>query len=504
MVLSNDIITIFQILYQKIFDIYNQNIEPTQKWDEIAKIINDEQSNLFKIFKAIKKEKMKKEIDLDYLSSQKLLWDKIESESNLLVKSSLIISSLHHIIYDLLSKEGNYLFSLNGKQEMSVLKKNIIYYISVSNKPEKNIYFHAFIIIYALESIFNRHFYVGIDFEYTNKKIQLAQFNFEHNVSLSSFIMIINPNDLTPDMIQNYINLIICNRYIDKIIHGGDSLDIPYIYNILLQDDPKKIIKFTKSLIDTRYLCEYYKINRDPNNYKCAIYDIDKNDSAVYYFGVVNEEQQHKLTELMESLPHPSEIRWRIFSMPQSQTLYAQYDVIFLKWFYYKIINVATQDEPTDLGKKSIIELYKHILGELTQFLYLEKKGITFLVEKAKLEVDPVNNYMIRKPGTILKMIDVFNQVSTNIVTASPRVEIDKIVKVNYYKGSIITLIKKMTYTIISKKCRVYKDKNTVWVDKLDNSYIDDFFNKIGFTYLEKIFRDIEVILEMRIRNICN
>ena len=165
------------------------------------------------------------------------------------------------------------------------LKKNIIYYINVCSKNEQNISFHAFILLIALESLFNRHFYIGIDYEYTNKKIQLAQLNFEHNIALESFIMIISPGELESSIMKNFVDLIICNKYIRKILQGADSLDIPYMYQIMLQDDPDKIIAFTQTLIDTRFLCEYYKLTRnEESDDKCSIYDEDPKRSAIFFF----------------------------------------------------------------------------------------------------------------------------------------------------------------------------------------------------------------------------
>ncbi len=44
-----------------------------------------------------------------------------------------------------------------------------------------------------------------------------------------------------------------------------------------------------------------------------------------------------------------------------------------------------------------------------------------------------------------------------------------------------MTLIKRIVYGHISKKCRVQKDKSTVWMDKLDNQFIYDFLEELDF-----------------------
>lgn len=501
---ENEIITSFQLLNQEIINFYQSDLDPVEKWTKIAILVQDRNELINQIFVMLKKESMRKEIYLDYQSDLKKLVDRIGSENNLVVKSSLIITSMHLMIYDLMSTKGNYYTALDGQNEMHVLKKKLMYYVFLSDKTEKNVYFHAFILLFALESLFNRHFYLGIDFEYTNKKIQMAQLNFEHNKVPQSTIMIVSPNELEPFMMKNFVNLIICNKYIKKILHGSDSLDIPYMYEHMLENDPHKIIRFTRTMIDTRFLCEYYKLNHDESDSKCSIYDNERDRSAIFFFNVISEEQQDRLAALLDSMPPVFDITWNIHKLEKSKIAYAFSDVLYLKWFYYKIIQTATKDTNNDLEKKAIIDLYKHVLAELTQLVYLERREIVFLIAKAKNEVDPINNFMIRNKNGINKLIDIFNELSVGLTTSNPQADIDKIVKVNYYRTLVSTLIKKMIYTILSKKCKIYKDKNTIWTDKLDNQYVFDFLHKMNFLWLEKMFIDINGTLERRIKILCS
>lgn len=500
----NNIVTELQLIHQNVLDIYVSEKSNVDKWTKIATYMHDHNQIIVKTVKTIKKNDLRTQYNLDYQVKFDQLQDQIKQEADLLRKISLLILSLHLMFYHLMTQEGNYYFKLNGKEEMNILKEDIVYYINMSVKNEQNIFFHAFILLYALESLFNRHFYVGIDFEYNNKKIQLAQLNFEHDISLKSIIMIVSPNELESIMMDNFIKLIMCNNLIKKILHGSDSLDIPYVYNYMLAEDADKIIKFTKEVIDTRFLCEYYKLNRpDVTDNRCSIYDEDPKRSAIYYFGVVNEQQQQKLTELLQSMPPPFDIEWNIHKMPKSRVLYAQYDVLFLKYFYYRIIHVATEDEQTESGKKDIIILYKHVLNEITQFVYLERNNLTFLMAKCKEEVDVVNNYFIKGKDSITKMIDIYNKIYTGLKTENPKVDIDTLLKVNHFKLPILTLIKRITYGYISQKCRVYKDKMTIWTDKLDNRFITDFLQEMNFNYLNKMFKELEKTLESRVGEYC-
>ena len=500
----DNVVMDFQIFYQKILDAYKLKLDSEKKWNKIANIMYEENLQVVSLIRALKKQDSRTEIKINYKMSPKQLQDLITSESDMVVKSSLMIGSLHHMIYDLVSQKGNYYFLLEGRKEMQVLPKDITYYISVATKNEQNIQFHAFILLYALESMFNRHFYVGVDFEYTNKKIQLAQLNFEHNVDLRSIIMLVSPNELDKVITDNFINLIMCNTSIKKILHGSDSLDLPYVYDHLLAKDNNKIIKFTKGLIDTRFLCEYYKLSRNEvSDSKCSIYDEDPTRSAIYYFGLVSTEQQNKLTELLASMPAPHDIVWNIFKMPKSQIYYAQYDVLYLKYFYYRIMNKASQDEDSDVGKKEILELYQNVLNELAQFIFLDHREIVLLVKKCKEDVDPVNNYFIRKGNSVLKLVEIFADLSANINTVNPKVSLDKIIKVNYFKASVMTIVKRIIYGVVSRKCKIYKSKNILWTDKLDNRFIFEFFHEMGFNYLERFFRNVETVIVDRSAKVC-
>lgn len=507
-------------LYKDIIKLYSE-LDKDNKvtiWEKISLLMHT-QSNVFvNIYRKLRHDSTRREITIPYKDKLSDLNTQIETETNLIMKISLIIAVLHQIVYNLLSGENNYKLLLDGQSEMIVLKKKIKYYISISDKVEKNIFFHAFILLIAVESLFNTHFYVGLDFEYTGidpvykrKKIQLAQMNFEHNTDLRSIIMIVSPDSLNKSepitnnigiMMKNFVRLIMCNGHIKKILHGSDALDIPYIYNEMLENDAIKIMKFTRALIDTKLLCEYYKLNLStPSDSVCKMYTV------LDYFKVISPEKIVELDFMIEELGPHQDLRWdNIQKMPKNQLLYALYDVIYLKYFYYQILFLATEETTDPLKKKSIMTLYKHVLYELTQFAYLERNKITFVQSKCKEEIDPLNNFMIRhggigKPQKILKLIDVYNKIYTGLVTVDPVTEIDSILKVNYFKVLVETIIKKFVYTIAGRNFTIYKDKNTVWSEKLTNSYIFEFLNeKMDYKYLGRMFKDLESTLELRLK----
>ena len=485
----------FEKIYDQILAINNSSAESIDKWNKIAELIDKHQEIYVDLFRALKRVN-NKNIRIDYSFDRGQLRKQILTEKDDIIKISLIITELHHIVYDLFRARGNHHSSMLGKEEMNMSNNDTIYYSHFSFKNEQNIFFHAFILQYALESLFNKHFYIGIDYEYTFRKIQLAQLNFEHCVS-TSVVMIVSPPELAKTMTNNLVELIMCNKRIIKILHGADSLDIPYIYGELLENDPDKIISFTNTMVDTRFLCEYYKLNKFGSiDHVCKLYDEDKNKSAIYYFGVVNDEKQQQLQEMVAYLPPANDRTWYINKLSKTQILYSQYDVIFLKYFYYRIIYLATTDVNTDEEKKAVIQLYKHVLFELSQFTLLDNRGITSLKTKCKEETDPLNNYMIRRPNKVWKLIDIYKLVQNGLKTSNPRADIDKIMKVPQYKKSIDILLKKIIYTILSKKYHILKDKTSSLNDRLDNQYVFDFLKTLNYHYLHDIFLELEQTLD--------
>jgi len=490
-----DIASSFHLLTKEIWDIYDTQDSAVDKWTKIATIIHNQNSIFVSLIRILRDQPLDK---LDYEMTLTNLSSKIEKEKSHLTIIHYLTIVLHHIVYDLASQEGNYFFSLHGQEEMTILKKPIQYYISINKKKEQNILFHAFLLTYTLESLFHKTFYVGVDFEYTHRIIKLAQLNFEHKSDLRSFIMIVSPSDLTETVMKHLIKYVMCNSHMKKILMGADSLDYPYLRDEMLQKNPSKIIKFTNSMIDVRYLCEYYKTLHgvDLNYSKCSIYD------AVVYFGVINQEKRDQLALMEETMPVPVDRDWTITHLSISQQKYVQYDVIFLKYYYFRLIFVATNDGANDKEKKNIIDLYKHVMYELTQFIYLEKSSITVMTVKCKEEVDVMNNYMVRRPHHIYKMQDIFKAVSSELITSSPYTDIDKLNNVKMFATTITLIIKKLVYTIVSQKYTIHKSKMETWSDKLSNEYVFDFYEEMGYQYLKRMFIDLDKILRDKIQKL--
>ena len=45
--------------------------------------------------------------------------------------------------------------------------------------------------------------------------------------------------------------------------------------------------------------------------------------------------------------------------------------------------------------------------------------------------------------------------------------------------------------------------QESAWNEKLDNGYVFEFFQKMDYAYLHKMFKDLEKIIETRIKTNC-
>jgi len=468
-------------------------IDSQKNINDVAQVIVDQADFFIKMFKATKHE-ITKDYRINYDPiDRNILIKQIHTENNALVKASLVVTFLHHLFYDLLVDEKNHYFSLNGPDEM-LIPNNSMYYINLNLIQEQNNVFFAYIIIFALESIFNKHLYVGIDFEYTAQKVALMQLCFEHYPDKRQMIFVTSPPQLlkeSPHIMKAYIKLIMTNNRIRKILHGSDSKDIPYVHDTMFDKNPTHFLKFVKSLVDTRFICEYFQISQgDITKSKCTIY------AALIYFKVISDEKNQELEVIEEAMGAKQDIVWNIKKLAKSQVLYAIYDVLFLKSFYYEAIH-KSMDSTENQGRKIALgNVYHHLLHEIVQYIYLEKYEIVTMLKKCKEEVDPINNFMIKKTkesGTIT-LINIYNQIFPGTIIDKPEfyVELDKLTLVNYLRGSLLLLFKKIIYTIVTQKYRVYKDRNTPYVERLSNDYIYQVFDKLKFKRLSSFIKRFE------------
>jgi len=345
---------------------------------------------------------------------------------------------------------------LNYNKEIANNNSNNKYNIIITDSINNLNIFKAYLLLYYLnlkffqrknqeESDIKKHFYsyLGLDFEFNTKKIALMQINFEQsNLDLynNSLIFMFHPTQLSSNWKLFFVQKIICNLNCYKILHGSDSLDIPYLYNGLLFNNKKYIKKFTSRFIDTKFLCEYKYYMNNLLLGKCKIYHILKDENVItnakYNSLLLNEKNMGPIYDIIIN----------VNNMSKHLINYTLYDVLFLT---HLVDNL-----------KSKIKDYNLII-QITQFIFLEKRKITENIPYE--EINKINNYIIiEKTNNKLRLNDIFKNIFNKFMNTNNILK--NLLKINYFKNVITMLFKFIFYIGICNKFIVYskisKNKN--------------------------------------------
>ncbi len=308
--------------------------------------------------------------------------------------------------------------------------------------------------------------HVGIDYEFNNRIIALMQINFEtyasENEKTNSFIWLVNPGEFDADMNKILIKYLMTNEDIYKILHGPDSLDIPYMYTVMFDNNKDTIMSFTKKLIDTRFLCEYVRLSLGLDR-KCSIYD------ALKYFGTITENKYNELIEIHDSMGPVQDISWNIHKASSYHIKYAFYDVLFLKHYLmdiYKKINLETPQ---------LVKSYRYA-NPITRFVILDRREIIDVVQKAKEDINPINNYLIRYKGQNFTLITIYNDIIENFKVCKDEddcIDFNFLLLVGFFRKSITVIFKQIVYFLLRENYTVFKSKAEKWdgIVKLEETY---------------------------------
>jgi hypothetical protein len=182
-----------------------------------------------------------------------------------------------------------------------------------------------------------RGVYIGLDFEF-DLEFDSDRVKKKHIMSLGqiaitdqkvSIVAIFDFRIFTESQKKTFIDKILLNKNIKKILHGSESLDLPSL-RVFLGDSSFKI--FLTQIIDTRFLCEallilknkyqHFYDNKEKNKLtkKCSIYN------ALLDSNTIDQDEFKILSSIKVNYNH----KWSIHNLTKSQISYAAADVLFL------------------------------------------------------------------------------------------------------------------------------------------------------------------------------
>ena len=163
---------------------------------------------------------------------------------------------------------------------------------------------------------------VGIDFEFNRvnneRKIALFQINLETPATKTIFMFY--PPDLSKKQLKVLKKLLYSENI---IIHGGESLDMPYLFSEIFIKN-KNIIKFLKNVRDTKFMCESYNYENNYTEYKCKIYYL------LLQMKVIDKKQFDFLLKNEEDMGAIYNIFIDVKNMKKELVYYSAYDVLYL------------------------------------------------------------------------------------------------------------------------------------------------------------------------------
>ena len=306
--------------------------------------------------------------------------------------------------------------------------------------------FYYFDNIQKLKSGPYKNLMIGLDFEFSENKIALCQIGF-FPFKRFKYIFILDPKMLSEKKKLLFIQTMFTSS-IYKITHGSESLDLPYIYEQLFENNKTYIFDFTKMMIDTRFLCEYFKIFFKSSDRKCSIYD------ALLHFNVINNTKFIELNKINDSMGPVQDVRWNIKKMSSYHLKYVLYDVLYLKEFVINVFKLSLEKN------NSLYQQLKYI-SQINRFICYEKYDVSEILKETKMLVDPMNNYIVYPKFQENKktMITIYGEVMEFIILPSIDMKITKLLDINNFKKPLILLFKRIIYGIILEKYQVYENK---------------------------------------------
>lgn len=293
-----------------------------------------------------------------------------------------------------------------------------------------------------------------------SRRVALIQLNYE---SKNPVIYVIDPNELSTEQTEVFVNNIICNEKITKILHGADALDIPYIYNKLLSGNRNNVLKFTKNFIDTRYLCEY------DENKLCQIYEL------LHTLKIFDDKKKQYLEENEVKIGNLYDVYIDIHDLSDELLIYSVYDVVYL-------------DELYKFYCKKNKEIYCKYIPEVMRIVYLHKKQFYDIIQFMELTVTKMNNYIIYVSNDE-KII--LHNLYLICISMFENEMINKLMNINFFRSEMMILFKFILFDTLNLNFEIYKNKMEKYNEACVYDKLIEKIEKIHYMY----FMDIVVTI---------
>jgi hypothetical protein len=351
----------------------------------------------------------------------------------------------------------NFNLILKGTNEFYPGLNNKTYYVLKVDSPKKIQWTSSFFTNFIANAKLNKtKHYLGIDFEFNkigkgDRDVALMQINLESDDSNEGYIIVIYPPELPKHDLTILIKLI-TEPIIFKILHGAESLDIPYMFNQLVND--KKLIEgLCSNFYDTKFLCDYSHIFNKKQG-RCSIYYLLTENN------VITQEKFEEL-ENIEKVTGPIYlIHIDIHSMSHDVFKYSLYDVLYLP----------------ELIKKYIVKgvEYNKIIPQ-----------ITCLINKYKRNIES-DFYIFEKIINALNIHYVYNSNNNSTIllheiweffyyTIPDKLDyLNNLKEIPNFKHFFEIITKMIIYTNVIKLFNVRKTKKEII--HLPENYLIDFY----------------------------
>ena len=349
----------------------------------------------------------------------------------------------------------NFDLTLYGKDEFIPNNNNKTYNILVVDNNMKEEYmnkkFQEFIELKVMK-------YIGIDFEFNKvskglRDVALMQINLEDDNSMIGMIFILNPL-----ILRNTNNLIklITDISAIKILHGAESLDIPYLFNQLLETK-ENVDKFCVNFYDTKFLCDYNNIESNKEPTKCNIYSLLQSSD------IIDEKILTKLNQIEERMGpvYLIEIDIKTLTTDKKGDLlkYALYDVIYLPDLIKKFLG------------KSIV--YTKIIPETSAIVNKYKRNMENEFNDLAQIINTFNIYFILGDDNMRILLkDIWEMYYYGFIESY----MDKLKEINYFKFFFEIITKFIVYFNLIKYFKVYSANNIYLILKTNNIYTTNNF----------------------------